>query len=248
MAPAHETVLSCDIVVAAPLERVWHAWTTEEGVTAFFAPAAKIQPWIGGSYELYFDLAAEPGLQGSDGCKILAMQPMSFLSFTWKASAQFNELRRQHTTDSTALRLSHTGWGTGEHWAELYRYSELLGAEVLQDFDRSITHGPKQWPKIAHRQKKQWICIIRPSRPTFPGDATTDELQIVGEHFNYLKSLLTDGRLVLAGRTQVEQPSGYSIFEAETEDAAWAVVRADPAISAGVFVPELYPYSVAMSR
>jgi uncharacterized protein YciI len=48
----------------------------------------------------------------------------------------------------------------------------------------------------------EWLCIIRPPRATFMEDATPEELEIMGEHFEYLKSLLEAGKLILAGPSE----------------------------------------------
>jgi len=48
--------------VNANIEDVWNAWTTEEGVKSFFAPACNIDLKVGRAYEMLFDLKAEPGL------------------------------------------------------------------------------------------------------------------------------------------------------------------------------------------
>jgi len=94
----------------------------------------------------------------------------------------------------------------------------------------------------------EFICFISPCRPTFPGDATEAELAKVGEHFEYLVRLRDEGTLILAGRTQDESPVGLSIFEAENREQAEAIVANDPAVKAGVFVPTLRAYKVAVSR
>ena len=58
---AAERALDKSVLVSAGVEAVWQAWTTTEGVTSFFAPAADIEPRVGGAYRVYFDPGAEPG-------------------------------------------------------------------------------------------------------------------------------------------------------------------------------------------
>ena len=57
--------------VNANIQDVWNAWTTEEGVKSFYAPACNIDLKVGGAYEMLFDLKAEPGLQGGEGLTIM---------------------------------------------------------------------------------------------------------------------------------------------------------------------------------
>ncbi|MFF2485011.1 YciI family protein [Microbacterium sp. NPDC058062] len=95
----------------------------------------------------------------------------------------------------------------------------------------------------------QWLYRIVPSRPEMVADATPDEQRIVGEHFAYLVALRDRGVLVLAGRTQeTEGTFGITIFEADDEATARGIMKADPAVAAGVFVASLHPYRIAVAR
>ncbi|QKJ19308.1 YciI family protein [Microbacterium hominis] len=95
----------------------------------------------------------------------------------------------------------------------------------------------------------QWLYRIVPSRPGMVIAPTPEEERIVGEHFRYLVSLRDAGVLILAGRTQ-EHPGtfGITIFDADDEQAARAVLDGDPAVAAGVFTATLHPYAVAVAR
>lgn len=95
----------------------------------------------------------------------------------------------------------------------------------------------------------QFLYRIRPVRHAMLTEGPTeDEKFIVGEHFNYLQKLMADGVLILAGRTQDVDPDGMGIviFQAESEDAAQAIMQNDPAVNAGVFSAKLFPYRVAL--
>ena len=94
----------------------------------------------------------------------------------------------------------------------------------------------------------EYIYFVRPSRATFPGDGTSEEFAIVGEHFAYLQQKLKLGELLLAGRTQDAPPMGLAIFEAPDEAAAERFLHEDPAVVKGVFVGEVRPYSTALLR
>ncbi|HET6173741.1 MAG TPA: YciI family protein [Gaiellales bacterium] len=90
-----------------------------------------------------------------------------------------------------------------------------------------------------------WLCIIRPPRPTFIGDMSEEERTVMGEHFAYLQGLLRQGRLLLAGPS-LDPPFGIVVFVAESEEEAWALVRADPSVRAGVQTPELHPFRTSL--
>jgi uncharacterized protein YciI len=80
-------------------------------------------------------------------------------------------------------------------------------------------------------------------------EATDEEVSVVSAHFQYLLDLKARGDLILAGRTQeTEGTFGITIFEAPDEDAARAVMEADPAVAAGVMAATLHPYAIAVAR
>ena len=93
----------------------------------------------------------------------------------------------------------------------------------------------------------QYLTFLTPTRATFLDDATEAEYKIVDQHFEYLKGLLAEGRLILAGRCQ-DGPLGIVVFEANDDEDARELVESDPAIRAGVFQAEMRPYRVALLR
>ncbi|MGH6610223.1 MAG: SRPBCC family protein, partial [Burkholderiaceae bacterium] len=122
-APAAERSIDKSIVVPATLEQTWDAWTTREGIIGFFAPDAKIEPKVGGAFEIYINPLAEPGLKGADDMRFMALQPKQMLSFTWNAPPHLSQARQQRTfvvvrfapvsEKETRVTLHHTGWGEG---------------------------------------------------------------------------------------------------------------------------------------
>ena len=72
-------------------------WTTREGIISFFAPDAKIEPKVGGAFQIYFNPLAEPGLKGADDMRFMALQPKQMLSFDWNAPPHLPAARQQRT-------------------------------------------------------------------------------------------------------------------------------------------------------
>jgi uncharacterized protein YndB with AHSA1/START domain len=130
-------------------------WTTAEGATTFFAPRAKVELAIGGAYEMLFNLEAQPGSQGSEGCKVLSYFPQEMLSFSWNAPPQFPELRWERTwvvvefrsrgPEQTWVGLTHLGWGEGEAWDQVFDYFDQAWDVVLARLVHRITSGPVDW-------------------------------------------------------------------------------------------------------
>ncbi|UDY22459.1 YciI family protein [Nocardioides sp. Kera G14] len=97
---------------------------------------------------------------------------------------------------------------------------------------------------------RTWLYLIHPPREDFIATITPDEAAIMGEqHSPYLARLLDEGTLILAGPTW-GQPwnDGVAIVEAADEEAARAIMEADPAITSGLMVGELREMRVSYLR
>jgi uncharacterized protein YndB with AHSA1/START domain len=137
-------VLGAD--VTAPPEEVWSAWASQEGIAAWWdPPGANIALRVGGPFELYFDLDANVGSMGSEGCVYLGYVPGEMISFTWNAPPHL-ALRESHTwvvitftqsSEGTEVRLVHTGFGTGADWDAYMEYFAKAWVYVL---DLLVSH------------------------------------------------------------------------------------------------------------
>jgi uncharacterized protein YndB with AHSA1/START domain len=138
------------VEVAAPVDSVWAAWTTEAGVKSFFTPNCKVESRVDGAYEMYFAPDAPEGLRGGEGNKILAMQPGKLFSFTWNSPPTLPEARKQRThvdirfqslgEKKTQITLIHGGWGDGGEWDKAFEYfSKAWGQMVLPSLQKRFT-------------------------------------------------------------------------------------------------------------
>lgn len=151
----HERAIYGEVIVKAELQDVWDAWTTETGIISFFAPACKIDLQPDGPYEIYFNLDAPPGERGGEGLRIMSIQPLKMLSFTWNAPPTLPEVRGQRThvvirfyqgESGTRVTLHHDGWGTGREWEKAYDYFQSAWNEVvLPRLRYRFKHGPIDW-------------------------------------------------------------------------------------------------------
>jgi uncharacterized protein YciI len=89
--------------------------------------------------------------------------------------------------------------------------------------------------------KQSYVIMLRPANNY--GTEGTEEK--ISEHFQYLQSLLRDGILTMAGRFS-EVLIGLVMIDADSKEAAHDIMRNDPAVKAGVFHAELYPWSIAL--
>ncbi len=147
-----------EVLIEADVDAVWQAWTTEEGITSFFAPACNIELRVDGPYEILFDPDAEPGYRGAEGARILAIQLKKMLAFTWNAPPHLSAVRGQWThvviglhqlgPSQTRVTLFHDGWGDGGQWDQAFRYFQRAWVEaVLPRLRYRFQVGPVNWER-----------------------------------------------------------------------------------------------------
>jgi uncharacterized protein YndB with AHSA1/START domain len=155
-ARAEDRVLRTQLLLDAPLEAVWNAWATEDGVKTFFAPGCHIEPTVDGAYEIFFNPQGEPGQRGAEGLRVLVFEPKRRLAFTWNAPPDQPHVRAQRTVVTlefepqgearTRLTFTHSGWGSGPDWDKAYDYFDRAwGGFVLPNLVQRFAKGPIDW-------------------------------------------------------------------------------------------------------
>jgi uncharacterized protein YndB with AHSA1/START domain len=136
-------------VVNAPVADVWKAWTTAEGIESFFAPkAAKVEPWPGGAFELWFGVNLPEGTRGSEGCKVHSVKPMEQFVFEWNVPPTIPTIRVLRTLvyldfrplpdNRTELTLRNFGYGDGEDWAKAKAYFVAAWPAVMANLEKKF--------------------------------------------------------------------------------------------------------------
>ena len=149
--------LAPDIVVVktidAPVADVWKAWTTTEGIESFFAPkAAKVEPWPGGLFELWFGVNMPEGSRGSEGNRVHSVKPMEQFVFEWGAPPTIPTIRPLRTLvyldfkplpgNKTELTLRNFGYGDGEDWAKTKAYFAAAWPAVMANLEKRFAAKP----------------------------------------------------------------------------------------------------------
>ena len=157
-ASAQERAIVKEVVVKAPIEAAFRAWTTSEGIQSFFAPEAVVDPRPEGAFHLHFNPYGPPGLKGADDMRFLAVQPPRFLSFTWNAPPHLPEARKQRTVvtvrlaaegeGQTRVTLRHGAWGDGDEWDKAYAYFDGAWGRVLENLRKRFEQGPIDWTEF----------------------------------------------------------------------------------------------------
>lgn len=89
--------------------------------------------------------------------------------------------------------------------------------------------------------KQSFVIMLRPAHKY--AEKGSDEK--IDEHFRYLQGLKVAGNLTMAGLFS-EVLIGLVLIEAETVEEARKIMMNDPAVKAGVFYAELYPWHIAL--
>jgi uncharacterized protein YndB with AHSA1/START domain/catechol 2,3-dioxygenase-like lactoylglutathione lyase family enzyme len=145
-----ERTIAVSTTVAAPIDAIWAAWTTSEGLTSWLCPDAEVDLRIGGPFEVRFLPDAPEGQRGSDDCVVLSFLPPRLLVFSWNAPPPHEQTRPQHTwvvlelteTDAgTTVSLTHTGWPDtvdAAPWQETFAYFDAAWRRVLANLEDHV--------------------------------------------------------------------------------------------------------------
>jgi uncharacterized protein YndB with AHSA1/START domain len=155
-------VIRKQVVVDASLREVWEAFTTNQGAQTFFASKTKINPILGGSYEVYFHPENTKGTRGcEEECRIQSIVPMKSLAFTWgqEPGPGTQSLRdaglttivfldfKELSPHKTLVHFANVGWGEGPEWDESYKFFTMAWDIVLGNLKMRFAKGPIDWTK-----------------------------------------------------------------------------------------------------
>jgi len=99
-------------------------------------------------------------------------------------------------------------------------------------------------------KKNHFYTVIKPYRQDFLTNPKAEEDDIMSDHFHYLKSLLEQKKLFLAGPTLIpEDPFGIIILEVETEEEAKKLLENDPSVRLGIQkIVDFRPIRLSLTR
>lgn len=91
----------------------------------------------------------------------------------------------------------------------------------------------------------EYVYLIRATRPGFAEGSTPEEDAAMSAHFQYLKGLLAEGTLILAGPC-LDTAFGVVIFRAQSLEDARRIMESDPSVMSGVMGAELHEFRVSL--
>jgi uncharacterized protein YndB with AHSA1/START domain len=128
--------ISLEVTLDAPPAEVFRLWTTTEGVTKFLAPAANIEPRVGGRYQIIFDPVGDPegAFHGTKVGKVLRVMPDKEIAFEWPMPpfgpelggppvptwVELEFLPSPDQSGRTRLRFAQYGFRTGGKWEQAF--------------------------------------------------------------------------------------------------------------------------------
>jgi uncharacterized protein YciI len=97
--------------------------------------------------------------------------------------------------------------------------------------------------------KKYFVLKLIPPRPTFTGDMTEREREIMKQHAAYWKDKADNGIVLVYG--PVLDPKGaygLGIIEVDNEDQARAFAAEDPTVKSGLNKIEIHPMRAILGK
>ena len=152
-----EKALIFEATIPAPRAAVWHAFASSEGLSTWLSPGAVVDLKKGGEWTAHY-----PGGKTGGGT-ILGFVPEEEMTLSAMAPEWFPTVRAERITarfqfiatgETTLVRLTQTGWKTGEEWDKAYEYLAKGNAQLLETLRRRFVNGPIDWAKEWGETKK----------------------------------------------------------------------------------------------
>lgn len=254
-------VLRKEIVVRAPIEAVWRAWTTNDGLK-FVSRKSNVELRVGGPYEWFLD--GEPderGRRGGQGARILAFAPHEMLSFDWTFPPSIPSLRAGDARTRVTVRFeeigngrvrvdfTQAGWQEGEDWDAGYAYFDEAWSFVLDRLQASLESGPagsgaegRAWREAPPTEFDDYFLVLLTKGETSHLDPDRVHEAFLGHQAHMLRhyrmgELLSPARVVQTDGVDV---AGLLIYRGDLEESRVAeIVGADPLVRLGVLLPRI---------
>ena len=139
-----------EVEVPAPVGEVWHAFATSEGLSTWLFPNATVDLKPGGDWIVRF-----PG-GSTGGGTIVSFVPEKELVIAAMAPDKFPTVRAERTRavftfeprgKATVVRLTQTGWKSGDEWTKAYEYLLPGNAQLMASLHKRFVEGPVDWEK-----------------------------------------------------------------------------------------------------
>ena len=130
-----DMALIFEVTIPASRAEVWKAFSTGEGLSTWLAPVSVVDLRKGGEWAAHL-----PGGKTAGG-NIMSFVAEQEITIAALAPEQFPTVRAERTVarftfesqgDTTLVRLTQTGWKTGDEWDRAYEYLAQGNAQLLE--------------------------------------------------------------------------------------------------------------------
>ena len=148
--------LVIEVEVPAPVSEVWKAFSTSEGLRTWLFPHATVELKPGGDWLVRF-----PG-GSTGGGTIVSFVPEKEIVISALAPDKFPHVRAERTRavfqfeprgNATIVRLTQSGWKSGDEWTNAYEYLLAGNAQLLASLHKRFVNGPVDWEKVMGSSK-----------------------------------------------------------------------------------------------
>lgn len=94
----------------------------------------------------------------------------------------------------------------------------------------------------------EWVFFLHPPRDDFMATMSGAERAAFDAHAAWLRGLLAEGLLIMAGPCLGQVNTGIMVFEAPDEQEARRIVASEPVTSGGYMHGDLRPYRLGLLR
>ena len=131
-----------EVIVNAPVEQVWKALTTDEGLAGWMGDSARIELKVGGIFEVRHKVrelteeekklarGEKASTAGMRETHVLSFVPLKMLSYEGGMAGTWNVWTLDEISPGK-VRVHHTGLGTSEDWARMAPMFEKVMQGVL---------------------------------------------------------------------------------------------------------------------
>lgn len=132
-----------EVVVDAPVERVWDAWTTKDGIESWLVPHAEVDLRVGGAIRTNYNRDGKIGDDGTIVTHIMAFEPRRALITRFTAPPTAPQAKIAESTwgvmqlepitpSRTRIVLTSYGWKRGGEWDTARAFFEKGNAWTLE--------------------------------------------------------------------------------------------------------------------
>jgi uncharacterized protein YndB with AHSA1/START domain len=153
-------VLRHEVVIPAPPDAVWEAFTTAEGWMSWAVPFARVDFGLGGQIETSYNPSAQAGDAANILSRILAYLPGSMMAFRAERpppdfphpellEGLFSVVEiAPHGDGASRVQLSGVGYTDSPGHLELREFFERGNAWSLERLVERFTTGPVDWSEL----------------------------------------------------------------------------------------------------